>query len=221
MANGIPLVVASDQPGMFTIPALGNKSFQLTQWREDDFYDTVWQPIGAITAGTILTYFRDVQSKSKQHCNLVNPSRLPSGSQMVLNRIGLHINQALGQQLAAGGDILKLAHAGAFTFTLNQDRIVAQGALVKFQSGYGITGATTDTTANSFTTGVPSSASAPQLLVALPVEPTDDLGGEIRFDGAAWITAAGGAFTMPTLTSTLGVAITCFLHGLIKRPVGL
>lgn len=218
MSNGIPLVVATEKTGMFKIPALGNKEFQLTQWREDDFYDTVQQVLAApMTAGTILTLFRDVQNKSKQHCNLVNPSRLPSGSQMVLNRVGLLINQAFGNQLASSADILKLAYAGAFTFTLNQDRIVAQGPLVKFQSGYGVTGAVTDTTSNSFTTGVPSAASAPQLLVALPVEPTDDLGGELRFDGASWATG----FAMPTLTSTYGVGITCFLHGLIKRPVGL
>jgi hypothetical protein len=208
-----PLIQATAKAGEYLIAALG-RTVKLVEWREDDFYDTVVQVAGAITAGTQLVLFRDVQTKSRQHCNLVNPSRIPSGAEMVMNRVGVLINQAFGNVVAAGGDIMKIAYGGSFTFNLNQTRLIAQGPLVKFQTGYGITGATTDTTANSFTTGVPSASAAPQLLVAQPITSTDDLGGEVRFESAAW--AAG--FAMPTTTVLIG--ITAFLHGLIKRPIG-
>lgn len=211
----IPLIQPTKNPGEFVIPALGNKPFKLVEWREDDYYDTVSIAAGAVAAGTQLVFFRDIQNKQLQHCNLTNPSRIPSGAEMVLNRVGLVIGQAFGNVPAFGDDILKIAYGASFTFTINQTRIVSQGPVFKFQSGYGITGSTTDNQRNSFTTGVPSAAAAPQLLVAQPISSTDDLYGLMRFDTA---TGWQAGYTMPTLASAF-VGITAVLHGLIKKAV--
>lgn len=200
--------------GEFFIPALG-RTVQLIEWREDDYYDTVSQAAGAISAGTSLELFRDLTSKNLQHCNLKTARRIPAGSEFVMSRIGVLILQAYSNSVQSLANILKVAYAGTLTFKVN-DRLVLEGPLYKLATGYGMAGSTTETGASLVTTGVPSAAAAPQLLVAQPVKDDDDLNGTIDFKSDSWIT---GSAVMPT-TATYATLFTCLLHGLIKKPQG-
>lgn len=199
--------------GEYFIPAL-NKTIQLVEWREDDFYDTVTRTAGAVTAGTSLVLFRDLASKNIQHCNLRTQRRIPSGSEFIINRIGVVIQQCFSNTLVALGDILKCAYDASLTFKIN-DRLVTEGPLFKFSTGYGVVGSSTENNVTIATTGVASAAAAPQLLVAQPVNDKDDLNGTIDFLDDTWITNAA---VMPTLAGR--VTLQCMLHGLVKKASG-
>ena len=63
------------------------------------------------------------------------------------------------------------------------------------------------------TTGVPSAAAAPRLLVEQVITDSADLMASVDFKSDSWIT---GAAVMPTLTAICPMSL--MLHGLWKRP---
>lgn len=211
MANTLAFPVPNE-PGTLFIPALGKK-IKMVEWREDDFYDTVQQPAGAITAGTSLEFFRDLTSKNLQHTNLRTPRRIPAGSEFIMARLGILIAQAVGDTLATDDDTIVVSYAGAMTFKLN-DRLISEGMLVKYQTGIGVTGSTTRTATGVVTLGVPSAAAAPSLMVAQPISDTDDLMGTVDFKAATWVSG----YVTPVLSNS--VLFSIVLHGFIKKPQG-
>lgn len=210
---GNPVAVPTKNAGELFIPALG-KTIQQVEWREDDFYDTVQTDSVTPTAGSTFEYFRDLSNKNLQHTNLKTPRRIPSGSEFIMTRVGLVPNQALGNTLLSDSDVTKLAYAATLTFKIN-DRLITEGPVYKYQSGYGVTGSTTRTDTGVVTIGVPSAAAAPNLLVAQTIKDDDDLVATLEFKSNSWI--SGGA-SMPTFSSR--PAVTLMLHGLIKKPQG-
>lgn len=198
--------------GEYMIPELGNKKIRLIDWREDDLFDVVAQPSGAVTAGTSLEYFRDLSNKNLQHTNLRTPRRIPSQSEFILQRVGVVLAQAYSNTVSNAADLIKAAYAATLTFKIN-DRVVTEGPLFKFQSGYGMQGTSTETTTSIVTTGVPSSAAAPRLLVEQVITDSADLMGTIDFKSDSWIT---GSAVMPTFANK--VLVQLMLHGLWKRP---
>lgn len=221
---------AGREAGTLFIPAL-NRSIKLVEWREDDFYDTVvtghanvGAAAAALSAGTTLELFRDIGNKNLQHTNFRTARRIPAGSEFIMSRIGVVPNQAFGDVIAAPEAITKLAYAATLTFKIN-DRLVSEGPLYKYQSGYGVTGSVTttaaDTTLGLVTVGVPSAAAAPNLMVAQPVSDDDDFVATIDFRSQPWATmaGAGGAATGP-MPLISGMGITVITHGFIKKPQG-
>lgn len=213
--NQLPLLQPTGEAGEFLIPALGQK-VRLIKWKEDDYYDTVYRAAGAITAGVVLKFFTDtVTSKNLQHTNLSTQRRINAGSEMVMSRLGVLIGQAIGNAIVDGDDVLKVAYAGSLRMTIGKERIIAEGPLVKYQSGLGMTGSTTVGNRQILTTGVPSAAAAPSLLVAQPINDKNDLFADVTFADGATLNAA---VVNPTLTGA--VTLSIFLHGLIKDPTG-
>lgn len=215
-----PVAVPTQNPGELYIPALG-KTIQQIEWREDDLYDTVALPAALIAAGTSCDLFINLQGKQLQHCNLKKQSSIPANNQVVVSRIGVHINQALGSVMPTDADIIQLAHAGVLSFSVN-DRLITQRPLHTYQSGYGMTGSTTRNATGVVTTGVPSAAAAPSLYVAQPVTDNDDLAGAITFPQLGWLaTNTDGAIVGTTLpTPSVAISMSCFLHGIIRKPQG-
>lgn len=210
---GIPSGIRpTGNPGELALP--DGRVIKLVEWREGDFWDSVTQGSGAVTAGTSLELFRDLTNKNLQATNLRVPRNIPAQSEFIMNRIGVVIAQAFSNTLVVVSDILKCAYDGSLTFKIN-DRLIEEGPLFKFQTGYGVTGGTTENNVSLATTGVASAAAAPQLLVAQNVNDKDDLQGTIDFKNDIWIT---GSSVMPTLTGR--VVFTCMLHGFIKKPQG-
>jgi len=78
-----------------------------------------------------------------------------------------------------------------------------------------MTGSSVKNNATVLTTGVPSAAAAPQLLVAQPITDKDDLYADLAFEDGTGLNAA---YVMPTMTGVTSYSI--FLHGLIKDPQG-
>lgn len=208
-----PSAVPTGKPGELMLA--GGQTIKLVEWREGDFYDTVTQASGNVSAGTSLELFRDLANKNTPHANLRTPRRIPAGSEFIMNRIGIVLMQAFSATLVAVGDILQSAYAGSLTFKIN-DRLVLEGPLYFMQSGFGISGQTTANNTSLATTGVPSAAAAPQLLVAQNLGDADDLQGTIDFKNDSWIT---GSTVMPTLAGR--ICVTIDLHGFIKKPQGV
>jgi hypothetical protein len=200
------------QAGEYIIPELG-RTIRLVEWREDDFYDSVQQAAGLIAAGTSLEFFRDLANKNLQHSNLRTPRRIPSGSEFILQRIGVVFAQTVCNALISAADILKGAYAGTLTFKIN-DRLVSEGPLFKYQSGYGMVGATTENNTSLVSTGVASAAAAPQLLVQQTINDQADLNATVDFKNNSWLAGA----VMPTLVGN--PVFMLMLHGLVKKPQG-
>lgn len=205
------MAVEQLKPGEFWIPEL-QRVIRITDVRQDDFFDTVEVVAGAISAGTQKKVFDSISNKQKHHTNLTTQRRIPGRNRFNLLRVGVHVRQSAGDTLMKVADALKLYDSGALTFNINS-RLVTQGPLLKFQSGYGATGSSTENDVSLVTLGTPSGAAAPKFLAAQPINDEDDLDCEIRFDANTWFTAAA----MPT-TSALAL-ISVFLHGIIEKPI--
>jgi hypothetical protein len=200
------------EPGEVFIPALG-RSFKQIELREDDTLDTVQQGSGSISAGTELVMFRDLADKNEQHTSLKASRRLPSGDEMAVFRIGWHPRGANGNDLLAVADARKLSENFVLVCKFNR-RLVSEGPVIKYQSGYGLVVYGVETGAGSHSNGVPSAAAAPTLFVPQQLKDDDDINVTLRSPGAAWITS----YTAPSLAGR--VLQTVFLHGIIKSPLG-
>ena len=204
----------TSETGVYEVEGLGTR-IRLIEWRAGSFYDSVAFAAGDINPGTNQLLFQNLQNKNRQHTNLDNNAgRLPALTELICNRIGAHVTQAVGDVVTYDADIIKLTHAAYMQVFVNQDRRVADQPLYTFQSGYGVVGTTTRNNAGVVTTGVASAAAAPQLLVAQPIGPNDALTGRIVVDDAQWI----AGYTKPSLEATN--VVTVFLDGLIKKPQG-
>lgn len=210
--GGMPIAIPGKNPGELYIPS-ANKTIQQTESREDDVYDTDQQKAGAISAGNKIDFFKTITSKNLQATNITTPRRLAQGDELYMNRVGVHIHQSIGNTMTTDSDIVKIAHAGSLAFKLGR-RLVTEGPLYKYQSGYGVVGQTTRNNTGMATIGVASYAAAPQMIVVQPVTENDDLIGTVRFDDNAWANTSG----LPTLDADNWLSI--LLHGVLKSPLG-
>jgi len=203
----------TDTAGVFMLP--NGEKVQLLKYREDDFYDTGFKAAGAITAGSKVELFKNQTGKGLQHTNLTTPRRITSDTEMIINRIGVLPAQAFGNELAKGGDIVKCAYAGVLTFKIGRERIVSEGPLVKYPTGLGVTGSTTESESSYLSVGVPSSAATPSLLVPQKITDKDDIFFDINFPDIE--SSFSATANLPTLEATL--AWMGMLHGLITDPM--
>ncbi len=216
------LVPVKGEPGVF-FNKLTGKKIHIVDWREDDKYDTVFLPPGPIQPGTSLYFFRDLQGKNLIDTNFSAPRKLPAGEEMILNRIGVQIPLAIGNVLMTPGDIKKVAENGYLAFRINR-KDVAEGPLLRFPSGYGLSGSTNVDNDGTLSIGVPSTAAAAKLARDQYVNSDHDMDGVVTYYDRAWMRGLQGmgdpnddvgiAPFPPVLER--GVAIRLVLHGLIK-----
>lgn len=206
------IAIPGKNPGELVIPALG-RTIKMVEWREDGFYDSV-QAASAPTAGSSLEFFRDLSNKNLQFTNLRTARRIPAGSEFIMARVGVIIAQAYANVVPTDDDLIKLAYAASLTFKIN-DRLITEGPAVNYQSGIGMSGTTTRNATGVVTTGVPSAAAAPSLMVAQPVADDDDLVATLDFKDNAWLS---GGSSMPVFVAK--PVVTLRLAGFIKKPQG-
>lgn len=210
------VAIPTDKAGELFIPALGKK-VQQVELREDDVYDTV-QIAGAIAAGTEYEFFRDIQNKNEQHTNIPQSRRIQAGDEVAVFRIGVHVRGALGTANASTVDIKAVLENGQLDLRFNR-RIITSGPAIKFPSGYGLSGFSQETVAagvNAVSNGVPSVAAAPTLFVPQQLKDNDDIVCKLRFPSASW----AASYTAPTVAAAPGLAVSTFLRGVIKSPLG-
>lgn len=201
------------RPGKFLETGTG-KVVDISDYREDDKYDTEIIAAGAVAAGTQFLFFRNVAAKQRVDTNFLQQSRLSAGEEMIIDRVGLTIRMATGNLLPAPADIKRVAEDAFWRVEVNS-LLLIEGPAIKFPSGYGLAGNTVENGQGIVSIGVPSTAAAAKLLKTQLVTSEHDVQGFLTFYNRDWTGAALAAGDrMPTLSTP--ILVTGWLHGLIK-----
>lgn len=223
MASAIPV---PEQPGRLYIPATGNVVQQDQQY-EGDFYDTaeVGATLAPFTQGSTFPIFKSQTgvsggSKDLAFTNLTQTKRIPSYAKLKLQRIGVHVRQWVGTARPSPEDVVAVYELTTLRFTLGQTNLIAEGPLLTFQSGLGVTGVTTANNFSALTLGVASQAAAPRLREESDINDKIDLNCNITVSSNQYLASDN---TLPTLVgngAAQHIAVSVFLHGIITRPLG-
>lgn len=203
------------QPGLFRDPETG-VVLNIRDFREGDKWDTIAIPAGAIVPGSQFVFFADIQGKREADTNIKTPRKLSSGESMVLDRIGLYFRLAIGDVITVPRDIKKVVDNAYYRLKIN-DILQDEGPAIKFPSGYGMYGQTTESDAGIVSIGVPATASASRLVKKQMLNQNHELEGLLRFDPRQWLAAQGITYTNPDIEQPL--LVTNYLHGLIRAAV--
>jgi len=209
------MVPIDGQPGLFRDPETGN-ILNIRDFRESDKWDTIAIPAGQIDPGTQFIFFADIQGKRETDTNIKTPRKLSSGESMILDRIGLYFRLVVGDVVSVPRDIKKVADNAYYRMKIN-DILQDEGPAIKFPSGYGMYGNTTETDAGIVSIGVPATASASKLIKKQMLNQNHELEGLLRFDPRTWLAAQGIVYTNPVIEQPL--LVTNYLHGLIRAAV--
>ena len=177
-----------DEAGTFFIPAL-DKKIKIVEWHEGDVYDTVAIPAGAVAAGTNFQFFNNIQNKDPIDTNITTPNKIGAGDEMIVNRIGMYVHNAVGQIIPTPTTMKQVYECGYAEFKINR-KLVAEGWLMAFPSGYGLAGNTTEANQGIVSNGVASTAAAMTLARPQLITTDHDLFGMLRFQQRAWIPIA-------------------------------
>jgi len=215
MASAIPV---PEQPGRLFIPSTGSVVQQDQQY-EGDFYDTV--EFTSFAVGQAKLPFKDQSNKDLPFTNLTQTKRIPSYAKLKLQRLGVHVRQWDIASRPSPEDVICLYEMASLRFTLGQTNLVAEGPLLVYSSGLGVTGISNSNNFNALTNGVASQAASPRLREESDISDKIDLNCRIEIgSNLAW-----GTTTQPTIVGNLGagtasILVTVLLHGVITRPLG-
>ncbi len=204
------------QPGLFRDTDTG-QVVNIRDFRESDKYDTIVIPAGSQSPGTSFSFFQDLQGKTSVDTNFKTMRKLSAGESMVLDRIGLYFRLALGDTVTLPRDVKKTVENAYYRLNIN-DILQEEGPAIKFPSGYGLYGNTTETDAGIVSLGVPATASASRLVKKQMLNQNHELDGQLSFTArAAWLLQNGVTYVNPDIENPMPV--TCYLHGLIRAAV--
>jgi len=218
--NQVPVLQPIEgQPGLYRNDQSG-EIVNIRDFRESDKYDSIVVLPGVITAGTEFTFFNDVQGKRNVDTNIKTPRKLSAGESMVLDRIGLYFRLATGDVVTVPRDVKKIVENGFYRLAINgilQD----EGPIVKFPSGYGLYGQSTEVDSGIISVGVPATASAARLVKKQLLNQNHELDGTITYDARQWLVtqlaSVGLTYANPDIEQP--VIATNFLHGLVRAAV--
>jgi hypothetical protein len=202
------------EPGKF-LDTVSGEVLDISDYREDDKFDTVILPAGAVAANTILRFFSEnIGTKRLIDTNIKQIRQLSAGEEMIVDRVGVSIPLAVGNLTPQPADVKKVAENGYVKFTVNQITF-CEGPLIKFPSGYGLAGNSVENAQGIVSIGVPSTVSAQKLLKTQLLTSQHQFEGEVTFFDRDWTGAdLAAADRMPTLVSA--VMIKAWFHGLLK-----
>jgi hypothetical protein len=205
------------EPGKF-LDTVSGDVLDISDYREDDKWDTIFAPAGAVVAGTEFIFFRDIQQKRNIDTNFTQVSRLSAGEEVIVDRVGFTVRNATGNLLPTPSDIKKVVENGFLDVRVNR-LLLLQGPAIKFPSGYGLSGNTVETGQGIVSVGVPSTAAAARLLKTQLLTSAHEVEATITFQPRPWAVAAGLAQgdSMPTFDTAM--FFTVWLHGMIKAAV--
>lgn len=215
MASAIPV---PEQPGRLYLPETGTVVQQDQQY-EGAVYDT--SEFTSFVAGTNVLPFAVQTNKTTQFTNLSQPKRLQSYIKLKLQRVGVHVRQWAGASRPSQEDVICLYEMAFLRFSLGQTNLIAEGPLLKFQSGLGITGISTANNFSALSNGIASQAAAPRLREESDISDKIDLNCRIEIgNNLGW-----SLNTQPTIVGNLGagtaqILVTTELAGILTRPLG-
>lgn len=199
------------EPGKF-IDTVTNVEYDISEMREDDKYDTVFVPAGAVAPGAAFIFFRDLAGKFLIDTNLNLQARISHGEEMIVDRVGMQTRSATGNLEPTPLDHKKVLDNAFYRLEINR-LLYIEGPLIKMPSGYGVYGNSVAAGQGVVSNGVPSTAAASRLSQTQLLTSDHEFVGTMTFFTRAWTGLAQVDF-MPTLATP--VLVTCYLHGLIK-----
>lgn len=205
------------EPGKF-LDTVSGEVLDISDYREDDKYDTIALPAGAVAANTTRLFFaEDLGAKSLLDTNIQQLRQLSQGEEMIVDRVGMTVAMATGNTLPTPADIKKFVENAFISFTVNR-LVLIEGPVIKFPSGYGLHGNTVETGQGIVSIGTPSTAAASKLLKTQLLTSQHQFQGLLSFFDRGWAGVVAAipvaADRMPTFQNPL--TAKAWLHGLLK-----
>jgi hypothetical protein len=202
------------EPGKF-LDTVSGEVLDISDYREDDKYDTVIIDNGAVPTNSIFRFFSEqIGQKRLIDTNIKQIRQLSAGEEMIVDRVGLSISLAFGNTLPNPSDVKKVAENAFVRFMVNTITL-AEGPLLKFPTGYGLAGQTQEAGLGVLSIGVASTASASKLLKTQLLTSQHQFEGEMTFFDRTWATDAVPVNDQtPVLANP--VAVKAYWHGLLK-----
>lgn len=202
------------QPGKLLIPSTGAVIEQTIDW-DDAFFDT--SEFTTFAQGKKEPFNLQDYSGSKKghHTNITESRKIPSRYVFKILRIGVHVRQMAGSVAPDPRDVIALYEMCTMEFKINTN-LVTKGPLLRYQSGYGVTGPSTASDISTLHLGVPSAAAAPKLRKTHDITERDSLNVTLEIDIQTWLTQNSG---QPTMQGS-SVLVSVFCDGSASRPLG-
>jgi hypothetical protein len=213
----MPMKSVLGKPGKF-FDTRSKKLYDISQAYEGEKYDTICVNAGAQAPGTAYTFFNNVGQKTRIDTNFRTQNRLDPNERLVLERLGIYLHTAVGQNLNTMNDIRRTLENSFMSFRVNQD-ILWEGPTTWLPSGYGVYGQTTETDQTFASVGVPGTAAAARLRRKQMLTTEHSLEGDINFMlRTGWLNVGAGAIAYVNPTIVGNVLLKLVLHGPISRP---
>lgn len=202
------------EPGKF-LDTVSGEVLDISDYREDDKYDTIKIASGAVQPNANFTFFAEnLGAKELIDTNIQQIRQLSQGEEMIVDRVGMTVPLATGNVLPTPADIKKVVENAFVEFTVNRLTLI-EGPVVKFPSGYGLYGSTVETGQGVLSIGVPSTASASKLLKTQLLTSQHQFQAKMVFYQRNWLAPEfAPAVQLPTLENP--VTVKAWLHGLLK-----
>jgi hypothetical protein len=214
MASAVPV---PEQPGRLYIPATGSVVQQDQQY-EGDFYDTA--EFQTFAVGTRQQFFVSQNNKDLQYTNLTQVKRIPSYAKLKLQRIGAHVRQWDIKSRPNPENVVALYEMASLRFTLGQTNLIAEGPLLVFSAGLGITGVSTANDFSVLALGVASQAAAPRLREESDISDKIDLNAVVTIGSNLCWSNIDQPAMQASSAGLSNVLLSLLLHGIITRPLG-
>jgi len=204
----LPVVYSANRPGEIFVRGYGwISAFSWDDGFIYDEYQLVTTSGGAINAGTEGVFFRDVQNKTYRQTNVQLSSQLPSGWEMIVLNIGLHVQGDIAE-----ADAKAIHEYGYVEFTLDNQAVMKSGPVTAFPSGYGLYGHV-DISSNAaasfieYHNGLPIATAVPPLSIPIILTDLRTFRGTLHFYD-----------TISSLSASATINIQMILHGFVKQP---
>lgn len=211
-------------PGRFLDTDSG-RVLNISEYREDDKYDTIVvanTSANGIDDGTQFYFFRDIERKLPIDTNFTQPSRLGAGEKMVVDRIGLSVENSFGNNPVGIEDFIKVVWNAHLRINVNT-LLLTEGPAIKYASGYGLSGSISGMAAmvdGVLNIGSPSPAAVSRLLKTQTLTAEHEILGILTYFSRQWVKGyiGNGTYEIPEIDKD-GIFIKCWLHGLFKTAV--
>lgn len=132
-------VVAGETPGTIYIPGVGWQ--KVTDWTDTVIYDSEIIPAGAIPAGTVYNFFRNLNftatlaRKSELYTTMTTPNQMAKDWRAIVYNISFQCKPG-----SWADDVQAIIGGGYSRFITGNQKIEREGALWMFPSPFGISG---------------------------------------------------------------------------------
>lgn len=205
--------------GRYRIPG-STEEVNVATVRDDYVYDSVGLASGTITANTKRDFFQGTTGvRGRQHFfNFSGNNKLPTKTAMLqIMRVGLYVQQAIGNTLITTDDACKLYCNAHVELKMDSNDRIYDGLGLGLQSGLGVWGSTGDTTSPIAANGTPSLISVPDINPAArwPIRDSNTLAGFVEWPNGTWFddTNQAGASQYAAAIITVNAALTIFFRG--------